>query len=338
MQASSPQFTTIVMPALNEEHYIADAIRSLLPVEGTLDYALLVLDGGSTDRTRAIVEGLAAANPRIKLVHNPRRTQSAAMNIAAEMCDPKTTILLRADCHAVYPPRFAEQCVETLIATGSSSVVVSMRAIGRTPVQSAIAAAQNSRIGNGGSRHRRVSQSGYVEHGHHAAFDREMFRALGGYDENAPFNEDAEFDARLIKAGGRIYLDGRLTIDYYPRASFSALAKQYYCHGWGRANTLMKHGARPKLRQVLPVAVLLVCLLSVIAWPFLGAVALLPPAAYLLICFAWGAGLAARSRIPTLLLAGPAAVTMHMSWAVGFLGRILDIKATRLPRLRNGEA
>lgn len=100
----------------------------------------------------------------------------------------------------------------------------------------------------------------------------------------------------------------------------------------------MKHGTRPKLRQVLPVAVLLVCLLSVIAWPFLGAVALLPPAAYLLICFAWGAGLAARSRIPTLLLAGPAAVIMHMSWAVGFLGRILDIKATRLPRLRNGEA
>lgn len=334
MQAS-PQFTTIVMPALNEAHYIADAIRSLLPADETIAYALLVLDGGSTDGTREIVQKLAAADPHITLIHNPRRTQSAAMNIAAEVCDPKTTILVRADCHAVYPPRFVENCAATLRETGSASVVVSMHAIGRTPLQTAIAAAQNSRLGNGGSAHRRASRSGYVDHGHHAAFDLQMFRKLGGYDETAPYNEDAEFDARLVQAGGRIYLDGRSTIDYYPRASFSSLARQYYRHGWGRANTLMKHAMRPKLRQVLPVAVLGMCLLALALYPFIGATALLAPAAYLLSCLAWGAVLAVRFRRPALVLTGLAAVTMHMSWAVGFLSRVLEGKAASLLKLRN---
>lgn len=338
MPASSVSFVSIVMPALNEERYIADAIASILPSTSAFDYELLVMDGGSTDDTGPIVREISAQNPRVKLIRNPRRTQSAAMNIAADICDPKTTILLRADCHALYPPRFVENCVETLHATQSSSVVVSMRAIGRTPLQSAIAAAQNSRIGNGGSRHRRASESGYVEHGHHAAFDRQMFRSLGGYDESAPFNEDAEFDARLIQAGGRIYLDGRSTIDYYPRASFVSLAKQYYRHGWGRANTLAKHGMRPKLRQVLPVAVLLMCLAAIAAWPFLGVIALLPPAVYLFSCLGWGAALAVRAGQPALLLAGLAAITMHMSWAVGFLSRFLDLRSARPLRLRNEEA
>jgi succinoglycan biosynthesis protein ExoA len=321
------------MPALNEEHYIADAIGSVLPAASAIPYELLVMDGGSTDRTAAVVEAMSAANPRIRLIHNPRRTQSAAMNIAAEVCDPGATVIVRADCHAHYPAGFVENCVASLASAKSASVVVSMRAVGRSPVQRAIAAAQNSRLGNGGSRHRRASQSGYVEHGHHAAFDRDTFRSLGGYDETAPFNEDAEFDERLRRAGGLIYLDGRLTIDYYPRSTFSSLARQYYRHGWGRANTLLKHAMRPKIRQMLPVAVFLMCVASLLAWPLVGPAALLPTASYVIAALLWGLLMAVRAREPDLAMAGVAAVTMHMSWAFGFLKRIVQAK---LPISRRG--
>lgn len=321
MNSSSTPFVSIVMPALNEEKYIAASIGSLLPVDGTLDYELLVMDGGSTDQTRSIVEQLAATNPRIKLLHNPRRIQSAAINIAAERCDPKSNIMIRADCHALYPADFAKDCARALREANSASVVVSMRAVGRSPIQKAIAAAQNSRIGNGGSRHRNASFSGYVDHGHHAAFDRAVFRSLGGYDESAPYNEDAEFDARLTRSGRLIYLDGRLTLDYYPRESFASLARQYFRHGWGRANTLIKHAMRPRVRQVLPVVVLLMCVASFAAWPVVGAVALLPPAAYVGACLAWGLLLSIRDREPWYILTGVAAITMHLSWALGFLKR-----------------
>jgi succinoglycan biosynthesis protein ExoA len=289
-------FVSIVMPALNEEHYIADAILSILPRPEVLDYELLVLDGGSRDRTREIVEELAERHPQIRLLHNDRRIQSAALNIASEACDPRAEILVRADCHANYPADFAARCADTLIKTESASVVVPMRAVGRQPVQRAIAAAQNSRLGNGGSQHRIAGRSGYVEHGHHAAFDRAVFRALGGYDEAAPYNEDAEFDGRLMAAGGRIYLDGSLTIDYFPRSSLHALARQYFRHGWGRANTLLKHAKAPKLRQLLPVLMLLLAVGGLALWPFVGFAALVPMLGYVVACLIWASVLAGQLR------------------------------------------
>jgi succinoglycan biosynthesis protein ExoA len=322
------------MPALNEERYIQNAIHSVLPSSDAIEYELLVMDGGSTDRTCAIVAALATSNPRIRLLKNLRRTQSAAMNVASELCHPRSTILLRADCHAIYPSRFAERCVEAMQRWKSSSVVVSMRADGLSQLQRAIAAAQNSRLGNGGSPHRGADQSGFVDHGHHAAFDREAFRSLGGYDETAICNEDAEFDVRLRRSGRSIYLDGNLIITYYPRSSFSALALQYYRHGRGRARTLLKHAVRPKARQILPVLLFLLCAASLATWPISGWLSLMLPSAYLAICLIWGLAIAVRQRNSIAILSGPAFVTMHLSWAAGFLKQVGEDWSALRRRLR----
>ncbi len=239
-----PPTVTIVMPALNEEAYVANAVRSILPSRARMACELLVVDGGSSDRTAEIVRALAAEDDRIRLVHNDKRIQSAAVNAGARLADPHSRFILRADCHSHYPPDFVEGCISTLERRGAASVVVPMRTVGKTCMQRAIAAAQNSRLGNGGSRHRVAGRSGFVEHGHHAAFDRKIFLEAGGYDERFSHNEDAELDIRLVQGGHRIYLDAGLTIAYYPRATLPALARQYHNFGWGRANTLVKHRTR----------------------------------------------------------------------------------------------
>jgi succinoglycan biosynthesis protein ExoA len=327
MSADQKPFVSIIMPALNEEYYIEAAIRSVLPRTGAIDYELLVMDGGSTDRTEAIVAALKAENNRIKFVHNPRRIQSAAMNIAARMADPRAQYLLRADCHADYPEGFAERAVAALLEQGAASVVVTMHSQGKGCVQKAVAAASNSRLGNGGSAHRRAGGSGYVDHGHHAAFDRETYLALGGYDESFRHNEDAEYDQRVIRSGQRIYLLGDLAIRYFPRAELSSLARQYRNYGWGRANTLLKHRARPRLRQMLPVAILLANA-GAAALALFEPLFLATPLLYAALCCGWGFALAAKSGDACLTLSGPAAMVMHMSWAVGFLSRL----GSRVPR------
>jgi succinoglycan biosynthesis protein ExoA len=322
MSDKSTLFVSVVMPSLNEERYISDAIASIMPNDGELDYEILIIDGGSTDRTCEIVAQLSRENPRIKLLHNPRRIQSAAMNIAAEAASPQARYLLRADCHAEYPPAFARHCVETLEKTGVASVVVPMRAIGRTCLQKAIAAAQNSPLGNGGSAHRRISKSRHVEHGHHAAFDRAVYQKLGGYDESFTHNEDAEYDARVISSGRRVYLLGEAPVRYYPRADLSALSRQYCNYGWGRANTLLKHGKRPRLRQMLPVAAFLGNVVAVALAALWDVAFLAIPLAYVALCIGWGAVLAVRERERCVALSGVAAIVMHMSWAWGFLRRL----------------
>ena len=330
MITRSEPIVTIAMPALNEELYIAEAIRSIVPKDEDLPYELLVVDGGSSDKTVRIVEDLAATNCHIRILLNRKRIQAAAVNLAAAEANPHSRYLVRADCHLQYPKGFLEHCVEALASRDVASVVVPMRTVGNTYVQRAIAAAQNSRMGNGGSPHRNPGRSGFVEHGHHAAFDRDVFLELGGYDESFSHNEDAEFDIRLVKTGRRIYLDGDAVVTYFPRAAFSSLMHQYFSYGAGRASTFLKHRALPGLRQLLPVTALIACSVSLLLALF-DPRFLAIPLAYAFACLAWGASLAVSRRDTCLVLSGIAAMVMHVSWGSGFIVRAAKVLLQRQP-------
>lgn len=314
----------IAVPTLNEEAYIENCLASLLEQWPHDAVEILVLDGGSSDRTAAIVNGLSLQHPCIRLVHNPRRIQSAAVNLAAQIASPRARILVRADAHCVYPGGFLQRCVSEMLRVGATSVVVPMRneAQEGLPVQRAIAIAQSSRLGNGGAAHRTGTRSGFVDHGHHAVFDRDFFLSIGGYDESFTHNEDAELDHRAIQAGGRVWMCREAPVVYFPRKDFAGLARQYFRHGRGRARTLLKHRLRPRPRQMAPVAALGVVVGGAVAAPFAGAL-VLPALAYPALCLSWGARQAAKQRDATLMLSGFALMTMHMSWAAGFLTSVV---------------
>jgi succinoglycan biosynthesis protein ExoA len=325
---------TIIVPTLNEEKYIREAIGSLLPADDDLDYELIVLDGGSVDRTSSIVKEMSAINPRIRLDTNPARYQSAAVNRGAKLAKPESSIIVRADSHAEYPPGFVAGLVRELRERDVASVVVPMRTRGTSFLQRGIAAAQNSRLGNGGAAHRTSIKSRYVDHGHHAAFDRRTFLAVGGYDESFTHNEDAELDLRLRNAGARIWLCSELAISYFPRDSFRALARQYFNHGAGRARTMLKHRRVPKTRQLLPLGAFGMNALSLatgvgLGWPFF-----LPALAYVGVCLIGGLLLALSERDRAGCAAGPAAIIMHQGWAAGFIYQVARASVSKGSRLR----
>jgi len=325
---SDRELITLAVPVLNEEAYIASCLESLLTQGDTHRLEILVLDGGSQDRTAAIVQAMAARHPEIRLVENPARLQSAAVNLAARIAARESRILLRADAHAWYPPGFVTGVVAALRAQKATSVVVPMLTVGEEGLQRGIAAAQNSRLGNGGSAHRLGRRSEWVDHGHHAAFDRAFFLSIGGYDERFTHNEDAELDLRAQAAGGRIWLCADHPVTYFPRKDLASLAWQYMKHGAGRARTLLKHRLRPKPRQMAPVIALLANLAALLVAPF-WAPALLVPALYAALCLGWGVWLAIRGGDPWLAAAGPAAMTMHMAWGLGFLRSLVRHRGER---------
>jgi len=69
-----PPSISIVFPMYNEEAYIHRAIRAASAVlaEITPDHEIVIVDDASTDRTGALADELARADPRIKVVHNER--------------------------------------------------------------------------------------------------------------------------------------------------------------------------------------------------------------------------------------------------------------------------
>ena len=163
-------------------------------------------------------------------------------------------------------------------------------AAGARGFQRAVAAAQNSRLGNGGAPHRTAPRSGPVAHGHHAAFDRAFFDRLGGYDAHFSHNEDAEFDYRALRAGGRIWMCAEARVEYYPRDRPMALLHQYIRNGRGRARTLLLHRPAPQCPPdgAGPAAALPGGLAAF--WRRCGTALRSPPLAYAALCLAAGPG------------------------------------------------
>lgn len=320
----------IVIPTLNEaaniERVIASLGRDLPPA---VRLAVVVVDGGSTDGTIERVCRLAAQHADVHLLHNPARIQSVGVNLAVRSAPQYIDVLVRCDAHAQYPSGYVRRLLETLDRTGADSVVVAMDCVaGETCFQRAAGWVSDTWLGSGGAGHRAGRRSGFVDHGHHAAFRMASFRRCGGYDETFTHNEDAELDCRLRGLGGRIFLDAGIRIGYQPRSNFRDLAKQYFAYGRGRSRTARRHPGSLRLRQLavpLHFAGSAVAVAAAPWWPAL----LAWPWLYLAMLAAASLRETVQRGSPCGLLAGPAAGMMHAAWALGFCAGLVGVREER---------
>jgi len=317
-ESGSPRHdVVVVIPCLNEEEYIERTLVHFMAEPENVVRKIVVADGGSTDQTLAIVERCGRRDNRVVVLHNTRRIQSSGVNRAVEAFGDLARFIVRVDAHADYPEGFCAKLLAAQEKTGAASVVISMIARGAACFQTAAAIAQNSRLGNGGSAHRMAAEGRFVEHGHHAMMDVTAFRAVGGYDEAFSHNEDAELDYRLTAAGCRIYLCAGADITYYPRKTPMALFRQYLKFGRGRAMNALKHGSKPKLRQLVPVLVGPAVALALLG-PLVPAFAV-PAMVWATICLVYGAVLGIRNGEACGCGAGIAAMLMHLGFSCGFI-------------------
>ncbi|MFN7026201.1 MAG: glycosyltransferase family 2 protein [Pseudorhizobium sp.] len=328
-EITQPLRTLIVIPCLNEANNIGPLLRQLIALRDQASMPIVVADGGSTDGTVAIVEELASQIPDLFLLANPKRLQGPGINLAVQHYGSDCQFLIRIDAHGDYPPDYCQTLLQEAAQHKADSVVVGMKTVGFGFFQKAAAVAQNSKLGNGGSKHRDGGGGQWVDHGHHALMKIASFRAVGGYDESFSHNEDAELDYRLRQAGFKIWMTGETFMTYYPRSTASSLYRQYLGYGRGRAKNMLKHRMLPKLRQALPLAVVPVAagaLLASLHW-----IAAVPFILWVALCLAYGFWIAILQRNPYGPLAAVSAMIMHFAWSAGFWSELL-----RVPQRRAG--
>lgn len=304
--AESPA-VTVAVPVLDVEDHITACLTALDAQGYRGPVEVLVVDGGSSDRTRELAERHAL----VRVVHNARRSRPAAMNVALR--EAAGDIVVRVDARTVVAPDYVEACVRALERSGAAIVGGPMRLTAATALERGIRAAMSSRLGGGPAEFRRTTGGPrFVDTVYLGAFRRRVVEELGGYDEDFGGNEDAELAFRAARAGG-VYLDPAISSTYAVRGGLAALASQYFRYGRARAGTIRKHPRSLAPRQ-LAVPVLLVALASPWRRPAL--------AAYLGV-------VAARSGLEATrdpLAAAPMALAlpvMHAAWGAGFVRTML---------------
>lgn len=144
-------------------------------------------------------------------------------------------------------------------------------------------------------------------------FRREAIDRVGGFDDDFTRNQDYELNHRIIQSGGAVWFNPALKVEYRPRSSLKALARQYFDYGRAKRRFSDKHPGSLRWRQLLP-PMLVVCLSAAVIisfwWKFALLVLLLYGASML------AAGIASRG---SSWRTGLALITMHLSWGAGFL-------------------
>lgn len=194
--AESPRFSVII-PAYNAERTLGETVESVR-AQSFADWEAVIVDDGSTDATREIAESLAQRDARIRVVHQENRGSGGAYNTGVRSSRADLLVMLSAD-DLLLPEHMA-----TFDAAVSSDP------------EYAIFTSDGLYLYDDGCRESAPQGAGWADptsctledllggflYGVGAVYKREVYEAVGGFDEGM-FAEDHLFWLEALARGYR---------------------------------------------------------------------------------------------------------------------------------------
>ena len=265
MRTSKPWLATI-LPVLNEEVHIEACLQSLLCQSIPSDeHMIVVLDGGSIDRTKEIVQAIQEGlkhdeQPLIQLIDNPNRFVPHARNLALQNLPDSVTHLLEFNGHIEAEPdhlskmkaiwlRLEEQ--NPSIAGLGCKVIGSQGEQGT--VESIIDSTLRSPFGGSTGQFAIFENEGPTNVPAFALHRRSALEAIGGWDESFLTSQDSDLSMRLKKAGYSLFRTADVVVKMRRRTSFRSWSLMSHRYGFWRTKVLLKHPKRIVLRELMPL-------------------------------------------------------------------------------------
>ncbi|MFZ1913321.1 MAG: glycosyltransferase, partial [Propionicimonas sp.] len=230
-------FVSILIPAYNEDQVISKTLDALLRSDYS-DYEVLVIDDGSQDSTREVVERYSAHSPRVRCLSKPNGGKFSALNLALEQARGDYVVTIDADT-LVFP-----NTVTALIAPFSDPSVD--------------AVCGNVKVGNARNLLTRFQSVEYITTQN---FDRRAFEAIncisvvpgatgawkkssvlriGGYCGET-LTEDADLTLTLVEDGGKVVYAPEAVSSTEAPETLRDLYKQRFRWSFGIYQSLWKH-------------------------------------------------------------------------------------------------
>jgi glycosyltransferase involved in cell wall biosynthesis len=336
---------SIVIPCRNEAPFVRDCLDSVLAMEYPADrLEILVVDGMSTDGTRATLEEYARRHGIIRVLDNPQLITPAALNRGIRSATGE--IVMRLDAHSVYPAEYVARSVAALEESGADCVggvwVTTVRDGGW--FAGGVRLTLTHPLGVGNARYRLgVREPCWVDAVPYGCFRRDIFVRAGLYNEVLERSQDFDLWSRIRDAGGRILLHPNIRSTYRARGRLADVCRYNFGNGFWVTWPIRLVGTRFSMRHLIPLAfvsLLLVGAAGGIVWPALWSVAAVAGAAYLAATIAVSARAAARERDVRLVVTGPVAFAiLHLSYGLGSLwGLIRPLRSVDRRRAKMARA
>jgi glycosyltransferase involved in cell wall biosynthesis len=300
----------VIIPCRNEEEYIGRVLDNVLSQDyPTRLLEVFVVDGRSDDGTAAIIREYAATHSHIAYLENPEQVVPFALNRAIKRSTG--SIIIRMDAHSEYPDDYITSLVSGLDVykcdnAGGAWVTMpgddTLKAL-------AIADATSHPFGIGNAYYRLdIKEPRQVDTVPYGCYRRDVFDRIGLFDEELARNQDDEFNARLIRNGGSIFLLPQVKIRYYARKSYRKMSRMFYEYGLYKPLVNIKVGAPATLRQFVPPLFLMSLLVSAL-------LGILNPLFWHLCLLIMGTYLIANLLVSILIILGksrPASEVLHL--------------------------
>lgn len=308
---------SIICPTLNEISFIDQVVADLCANDG-LSKEVLIVDGGSTDGTPERVRELSNQYSNLRLIHNPRKTSTAAFNIGTE--NNQSDYIAFVGAHARYSPNYFSYGIKRLKNGDCDAIGGLLKQDGKTIRGRAIALAMSTRLGVGNTAFRVSGHEQYVDSVAFAIYSRKAVLAAGPMDETLPVNQDDEYHYRLNSMGFKMLMTDQTQAVYFVRDTYQGLFRQYFRYGEYKPAVLKRVKGSVKLRHIVPslFVTYFACTPLGIFFP----IVLCPALCYLLLICIFSV-LITKGKMKLALACLPVFPILHFAYGSGFIKGML---------------
>lgn len=267
---------SVIITCLNEEDNIKACLNTLLDQTYSHgNYEIIVVDGGSTDRTQDLVREIGEINPEIRIVVELKKGTAAGRNAGVRASQYDHVAFIDADCEAPF------DWIETLVrhfndAIRKDSSVIAVGGANIPPDDSstfvqAVGIALDSYLGSFSSvQGRRFKNPVYVPGlaTLNVLFDKQKIVEIGCFDESLGSEaEDADINYRLNSSGKRFLFIPDSFVWHKMRPTPRTWLKNMFRYGKGRARLLKRYPQMWAFCYILPI-LFIICISLILLIPF----------------------------------------------------------------------
>ena len=180
---------SVIIPSYNCSAFVAEAVDSVLIQNQTMpDYEIIVIDDGSSDNTREVLEPYFSRS-HFRYIRQQNRGLPGARNSGVRASDSEYLAFLDAD--DALAPNALELMTAELDASGAGWCLIDILKVG-----SQLHEVRRTVIPDG-DLHLEILRDDFVRRG--MFFRRKTFVAVGMYDERMRYREDWDINIRMFE-------------------------------------------------------------------------------------------------------------------------------------------